>query len=190
MRTHVDLDQHLDPHAFGARRGVQIGYVARVVGQNADLGLAHKSGEARKFLLSHDLVRHEHVGDTARDQRLGLAHLLAAHADRPRGDLRPGDLGALVALRVRAQAHAAALHRVRHALEVALEGIQIENERGRVDFVEGDPDGGLRGRRHGAAILAIFTKTDGFAGAAADGTFLRQRTCHRVGNPFAWRIEP
>ena len=56
--------------------------------------------------------------------------------------------------------------------------------------LKGDPDGGLRGRRHGAAILAIFTKTDGFAGAAADGTFLRQRTCHRVGNPFAWRIEP
>jgi len=59
-----------------------------------------------------------------------------------------------VALRVRAQAHAATLHRVRHAQEVALERIQIENERGRIDFVEGDSDRGGRSERHGAAILA------------------------------------
>jgi len=43
---------------------------------------------------------------------------------------------------MRAQAHRLAAHGIRHACQVALEGIQVEDERGRIDRSERHADGG------------------------------------------------
>jgi len=76
VRTHVDFDQHVEAHALLARRRVQVGDIAPVVGEHGHFRLARKACKARRLLPPDDLVRHEDVGDTARDERLGLAHLL------------------------------------------------------------------------------------------------------------------
>ncbi len=67
------------------------------------------------------------------DERLGFVDLLAADADRAARDLRLRDVRALVRLRVRPQRDAGAAHGVRHQVEVALEGVEVDDERGRVD---------------------------------------------------------
>ena len=56
----------------------------------------------RSFVRADHFVRDQHVGHAAFDQRFGLAHLLAAHADRAERHLAQRDLRALVALGVRA----------------------------------------------------------------------------------------
>ena len=96
----------------------------------------------------HDLVGDEHVGDARCDERGGLVDLLAADADRTARDLRLGDVGTLVRLGVRAQREARAAHDVGHEVEVALEGVEVEHEGGRVDGGERVADAG-RDALHG-----------------------------------------
>ena len=148
MRADVDLDEDVQAHPLRARRCVQLRDVARVVGEHSDFRLAGKAREPRDLASSHDLVRDEHVGDAAGHQRLGLAHLLRAHADRAGGDLPARDLRALMTLRVRAEPHRTALHRLRHTRDVSLERVQIDDERRRVDVVERN-SGGRGSRGHG-----------------------------------------
>ena len=81
---------------------------------------------------------------------LGLRHLLAAHADRAERDLPRGDVGRLVGLGVRPQAHAGVAREVGHALQIALEGVEIDEEGRRVDLGQRHADGG--GRRHGTCV--------------------------------------
>ena len=94
-------------------------------------------GEACELLLADDLVGDEHVANAGGDERLGLADLLAADADRAALDLRVRDVRALVRLRVRAQRDAAAAHGVGHQVEVALERVEVDDERRRVDVLDG-----------------------------------------------------
>jgi len=138
---------------------VQIGDVACVVGEHGHFRFARKPREARELPPAHDLVGHEHVRHTAVDQRLGLAHFLAAHAHGSGGDLPARNLGALVAFRVRTQAHAAFLYRLGHAQEIALERVHIENERGRCRLRRGRSrsrrEGTAAWRRHSSAPIAV-----------------------------------
>src|SRR5262249_4111367 len=143
--------------------------VPRIVGEHRNLGLAREPRQPGDLLHPHDLVRHQHVGDAARDQRLGLAHLLRAHADRARRDLPLRDLGALVALRVRAQSRRALLHHLRHACDVALERVQVDDERRRVDLFEGDSEARGGDARHGAAILAKCDNRASFQSNSTEG---------------------
>jgi len=61
------------------------------------------------------------------------------------------DFGALVRLGVRAYAHAVAAHRVRERTQVLLEGVELEDQRGRLDLLQALPD--LRGRPHAGPAL-------------------------------------
>ena len=62
----------------------------------------------------------------------------------PARDLLARDDRALVGLGVRPQPHAGRARERRHLLEVALERVEIDDERGRVDVVEPAPDLGGR----------------------------------------------
>ena len=71
--------------------------------------------------------------EPARGQRLGLGQLGAADPDGTRGELPAGDLDGLVGLGVRPKTDATLGRELRHRRNVRLEGIEIENERRRVD---------------------------------------------------------
>ena len=113
-----------------------------IVDEHADRRLLRERREARELGGADDLVGDEHVADARGDERLRLADFLAADAGGPALDLQLGDRGALVRLRVRAQRDARAVRRVRHQVEVALEGVEVDDERGRVDVVDGVADAG------------------------------------------------
>ena len=113
---------------------------AGVVHAHPDLRLARERHEASDLAPAHDLVAHQHVGHPGLHQRLRLAHLLAAHPHRAEGHLPARDDRALVGLGVRANPHPGGRDVVRHRVEVALEGVEIDEQGGRVDVGEPHPD--------------------------------------------------
>ena len=106
LRADVDLDVDVERAAGLRRRRRQVGDHARIVDQHAHGGGLRERGEARDLRGRDDLVGHEHVGDSRRDERGRLVHFLAADADRAARDLRLRDVRALVRLGVRTQARA------------------------------------------------------------------------------------
>ena len=101
--------------------------------------MCRKSRELRR---SDDLVGDEHIADAGCDERLRFADFLAADTDGAALDLQVRDVGALVRLRVWTERDARAARRVGHQVEVALEGVEVDDERGRVDVVDGVADAG------------------------------------------------
>src|SRR5207237_9107562 len=98
-----------------------------------------------------DLVADEHIVDAAVDERFGLRHLLAARAHGAQRELALGDLRALVRLRMRPHAHLLTLHRVGQRAQVALEGVELDEERRRIDVLDALPDAGRRAHHAVAA---------------------------------------
>ena len=126
-----------------------------MIGEHAHARALRERREAREFLRADDLVADHHVGHAAVHQRLGLRHLLAAHADRAALHLDQRDLRALVALRMGPDANVAAGERAIQGVEVVLEGVEIEQQGGRVDFVERHAGAGGRGQGHGISCGSI-----------------------------------
>ena len=110
-------------------------------------------GEALQFRRADDFIGDQHVAHAAFDHRLGFAHFLTAHADRAQRDLLLGDLRTFVTLRMRTQFDRQALERIRQALQIALERVEIEQQAGRVDFGQRHADRGGRTKTHLAATL-------------------------------------
>ena len=129
----VDLDQHVDSDARLRRGRLDLGDVVDVVRADADLGLAGQRRQPLELGGAGDLVGDEHVANAAGDHHLGLRHLLAAHPDGAERHLPRGNVGRLVRLGMRPQANAGTLGEVRHALEIALERVEIDQQRRRVD---------------------------------------------------------
>src|SRR5579863_9021675 len=109
------------------------------------------AGSSAQLLAADDFVGDENVLDPAIDHRLGFADLLAAHADRAQLHLLERDHGTFVCLGVRAQSHRAA-GALRQPLEIALEGVEIDDQRRRVDLVERHADLGGRTGGHWAKL--------------------------------------
>ena len=121
-----------------ARRGADVGgRSATSSASTRHRGRPAIAREPRELRGADDLVGDEHVAHAGGDERLRLADLLAADADGAALELRERDLRALVRLRVRAQRDAGAAHRVRHQVEVALERVEVDDERRGVDVVDG-----------------------------------------------------
>ena len=83
------------------------------------------------------LRRHDRRGDVqpfyaGLAQRLGLAQLGAADAQRPGRDLAARDVGRFVRLGMRPKLHAMRLRERRHLCDVAVEHVEIEHQRRRV----------------------------------------------------------
>ena len=133
VRADVDLDQYRDRHAGGDRGGADLADDVRIVGEHGDRGLLRHGGEARELRRADDLVGDEHVAYAGGDEGFGFADLLAADADGAALDLRERDVRAFVRLAVRAQRDGGAADRIRHQVEIALERVEIDDERRRVD---------------------------------------------------------
>jgi len=153
-RADVDLDVRVDGRAHVARRVRERCDRARVVHQHADPRLPRQRREAQELRGRDDLVGDEHVHDAGLDERRGLVDLLAADAHRAARDLRLRDRGRFVRLRVRPQPEAAGGDLARHRVDIALERVEVEHQRGRLDRgdrVAGACGGSLHRRRSGLA---------------------------------------
>ena len=134
--AHIDFHIHVDADGLGAGCLGQRLHLTCVVHQHADAGASGQLGEVAQFGVADDLVGHQHVADARVDEHRRLAHLLAANADSAQRHLPARDLRTLVAFAVRAQAHRMTRESVRHALQVALERIKVEDQRGGIDGVD------------------------------------------------------
>ena len=106
-------------------------------------------GHAAQLADGQQLVGDEDVVDAAGGQRFGFAHRLHAQADGAGLQLQARELRALVHLGVRAQAQAVARRELDHALQVAVGGVEIDHQRGRVDGVHALADQGAQARCDG-----------------------------------------
>src|SRR5690606_1755696 len=130
-----------------------------VVDAHAQAGFASERGEPRDLRRADHLVADQHVADPALDERLGLGHLLAAHAHGAGSELPPRDLGALVGLGMGPDPDVAALERCLQGFDIALEGVELEDQRGRIDLVEALPHLGGRSLAHSAAARPARLRT-------------------------------
>jgi hypothetical protein len=94
------------------------------------------SAASRPALWPDYLITHQHIGDAAVDHGLGLRHLLAADSHRPCSHLARRDHGALVRLGVRAQSDACTTQTVGHLRHIALERIEVYQQRRRFHVVQ------------------------------------------------------
>jgi hypothetical protein len=103
-----DVDVQLGSECTAGRG--KLPHLLGVVDAHADRRLRMAHGQRRQrgdLALADDLVGHQHVVDAAREEDLRLGNLLAADADGSCGHLPARNLDTLVALGVRADAHAA-----------------------------------------------------------------------------------
>ena len=100
-------------------------------------------------------VRVENVPDAAPGQDLGLRHLLDTLADGATRHLEARDDRRLVGLRVRSKFDAGLARKRRHEVEIFLEGVEVDEKRGRVDLIDWGARLGGRRLKHGAAQAAI-----------------------------------
>ena len=109
-----------------------------------DIRAPRQCREPLQFCRAHHFVRDQHVVHAAIHHGLGFADFLTAHADGAESDLAQRDFGAFVAFGVRAHFHVAPGKRIVQQLEVVLESIEVEYERGGIDIGERHAD--LSGR--------------------------------------------
>ena len=105
--------------------------------------------EPRQLRGAHHLVAHQDVGNAAPGQRLGLRHLLHALADRAARHLQLRDHRRLVRLGVRPQLRPGRRQQFRHVVEIGLERVEVDQQRGRIDFVLAHAGSGWRWLQHG-----------------------------------------
>ena len=97
---------------------------------------AAEGGKTGKLPGAGDLVADENVADAAPGQDLCFRHLLDALADGAARHLEVGDDRRLVGLRVRSKLDAGLARERRHEVEIALEGVEVDEKGGRVDLVD------------------------------------------------------
>ncbi len=133
MRADVDLHQHIERYAGLRRRGGYRADDGRVVGEHTDRRSPRKAREARELGRRDDFVGDENVANAGLDKRSGLVHFLATDTDCAVRNLLLGDVRTFVRLGVWPECQAGSAHRIGHELEIALEGVQVDDECRRVD---------------------------------------------------------
>jgi hypothetical protein len=127
--VHLDETFELDSVLF-CRKG-QVFYIARGIYTDDHPGQSGKTGKPADLAMVHHLVGNQHVVNSGEHQRLGLRHLLAADAaGAAMFDLIPGDIEGFVRLCVGAEAHPVCGGKLRHFLDISLEGIELDNQCG------------------------------------------------------------
>ncbi len=106
--------------------------------------MAGKRRDSVELRRSDHFVADQDVADAAIDHDLGLGYLLTANADGAGGDLHIGDRGALVGLGVRPQPKPGSRDALLHAADVALERIELDQQRGRIDLGDVRTNSGRR----------------------------------------------
>ena len=159
LHADVDLDQRaqLDAEVLRDARG-RIDLLGGVEAQR-DRRILRERGKAAQLAITDDLIAHQDVRHAAAHQRFRLADLLHALADRALRDLPQRDRRRLVRLGMRAHAHAGRARKLGHFRDVAIERVEIDDQRRRIDVCDRSTDlGGRRvhrftGKRWGVSIF-------------------------------------
>ena len=134
---HVDFNEHVDARGHPCHGGTQRLHALQAVDHDAQLAISARHalgqiGHAHELERRNHLVADEHVGGAHVDQRLCFRHLLHAHARCAGLHLHAANVGAFVRFGVGAQLHVVALAKLGHALHVAVECVQVNDQaRGR-----------------------------------------------------------
>src|SRR5881296_931715 len=132
----VDVDHHVEGHAVLDGRARERVHVLGVVDDDHRVRrLGHQAREPADRARRHHLRGDQEAMDAEARHHLGLAELRARDAEGAGGDLPARDLGTAMGLGVRAQLLAGGAHVLRHALQIPLEAIHVEQQRGRRDLV-------------------------------------------------------
>jgi hypothetical protein len=142
LHSHFDFHEaaQLDTGlAGGTWRGVN---GSRGIETQGDGRVLRQRSEPVQLVRVDDFVGDQDIANAATYERFGLADLLAALPHCTCRDLHLCNRRALVRLRVRSKAHACRPGKSRHALEVLQEGVEIDDQCRRVDFVDRRTDAG------------------------------------------------
>src|SRR5438128_1093314 len=132
----VDVDHHVEGHAVLDGRARERVHVLGVVDDDHRVRrLGHQAREPADRARRHHLRGDQEAMDAEARHHLGLAELRARDAEGAGGDLPARDLGTAMGLGVRAQLLAGGAHVLGHALQIPLEAIHVEQQRGRRDLV-------------------------------------------------------
>ena len=130
----ADVEIHQDIHPDPLRQGglrQQVGLMRVADGQHDRRILPDQRDHPGDLPGLDDRRGQEHPRDAGGDHRLGLRDGRHRDPPRPRGQLPPRDLRALVRLGVRPQRTTVAATVLRHLLEIGLEPVQVHQQRRR-----------------------------------------------------------
>src|SRR5262249_8985903 len=144
LHPDLDLDQatQLDTELLRCAGG-RVDLLRRVEAER-DGGVLCQRSQPPQLAVADHLVADQHVLHTTAYQRLRLADLLHALADRAPRDLPQRDGRRFVGLGVRPHAHAGRAAELGHLRDVAVERVEVDDQRRRLDVVEERTDLGRR----------------------------------------------
>ena len=137
VQVDVDVDQHIHNRPRGLRLLRDHREVGLVIHGDAELGALRQLDQPRDLSLAHHLVGDQQVVESALGHRFGLGNFGAGQADRAALDQEVGELGRLTGLDVRTPSDAGAPAGGRHPTRVVLEGVEVHQQRGRVERFDG-----------------------------------------------------
>ena len=159
IHADLDLDQHVERRARCFRRCTEMANVGRVIDQHANCRLfAIAASRASVSAPTISLV-------TSTSRMPASTNASASPTFWQQMPIAPRSIcwcaisGTLVRLRVRTERDAGPARRMGHQVEVSLEGIEVDHERGGVDVVNGVADA-RRNSLHGRNRTAQMPEAD------------------------------
>ena len=144
----VDFHQHFQGRFVALGRGFELIDIVDIIDAHENACVYGQGGHTLDHMWVHDFVGNHQVAHSAVEQRFCFTDFLAAHADRAALDLIVGDVGGFMAFGMGPQAHAMVLCEFRHAIEIALVGVQVKQQARRVDIFEAGTDGSRQIGKH------------------------------------------
>ena len=129
MSADVDLDQHVDRRARLRRRCRNGPQQFRSSASTPIVAVRASPARRASFVAADDFVGDEHVANACLDKCRRLITFWQQMPTAPRRYLPLRDFRTLVRLGVRPQRHAGTAHRVGHEFQVALERIEVDDQR-------------------------------------------------------------
>ena len=129
----IALDEHRKLPPGVASRVRETGEERGVVDGHRDPRALEQRRQPPELVVAEQVVRDQHVVETGVDHDLRLPELLTRDPLCTELDLHPRDLDALVSLYVRPVAQAGVVAVRLPTREVALEAVEVDDRRGRVD---------------------------------------------------------
>ena len=134
MHADIDLDRHAQRAARSRASPARAPRRARRCPPHDRISDRRQRGETARLRGANDLVVDQDVADTDCRQHLGLAQLRAGHTDGAGRQFLLDDLGRLLPLGVRAPANAVRAAGFRHAPDIRLHQVEIDQQRRRIDI--------------------------------------------------------
>ena len=145
LHADFDFDKPAERDAEIPRRaGCRVDLVRSIEAQR-DGRLLCKRGQPPQLAFADYLIAHQHVLHTAANEHFRFADFLHALADRAACDLSQRNRSRLVGLGMRPHAHPRDFGELGHLCDVAVESVEIDDQRGGLDL--GDGYAYLGGRR-------------------------------------------